>query len=296
MERWRKERRRRGGSPFSDRKLASTLGAGRGRPLPLTQSASSSSGAVTLRPFHTLLQPLVLLSGLTGGTGSLPLPAGAVNISLRCDAKPSESAVAPLPAGQGRDCSAPDHGHLWGTHPLINFRQMEGGKECMVGEDLLFIGCLASTQTHTFPLCYLFFVTVARQASQFIFSIPSRIRRLEEENPQSCKSQCLCRRLDGFMPLIKDMFPGMRWLKAAQMGQLEDEKVLLVFFLLITAPRAAVKMVFWWHQRSAVTMVEDSCCGSLYCLSPPIVLGPCLAWGQVEACNPIPTRLHAREL
>lgn len=46
------------------------------------------------------------------------------------------------------------------------------------------------------------------------------------------------------MPLIKEMFPGTRWLNAAQMGQLEDENVLLVFFLLITAPRAAVKMVF----------------------------------------------------
>lgn len=85
-EPWRKERRRRGGSPFSDRKPASAPGAGRGRPLPLTQSTSSSSGAVTLRPLHTLLQPLVLLSGPTGGTGSLPLPAGAVNISLGCEA------------------------------------------------------------------------------------------------------------------------------------------------------------------------------------------------------------------
>lgn len=85
MVQWRKGWGPQGGSPF----LGSDLVGGWAAALSWLSLAAVSkhspqlppSGTVPLKPLHALPHPLAGLCNLTGGTGSSPFPAGALNIS-----------------------------------------------------------------------------------------------------------------------------------------------------------------------------------------------------------------------
>lgn len=165
-----------------------------------------------------------------------------------------------------------------------------------MGENLLLIGFLASTQTPTFPSFYLF-VAVARRMSQFIISVPSRMWCLEEENPQSCKSQCLCRWLDEFMPLIKEMFLGTHWLNySADVASCRLECAYCIFLFNYSSKGSSEGSVFGGirglRRLGLRTPAAGPCCVAV---SPHCPWALPYLWSN-RSMQPSPTRSHAREL